>query len=174
MKTNWLNWKNNLVLVLLTSLSLASNAQSISEKLGGVATSFTIKSDTTLLNQERQIILQRGVAHSYADYESSLEGYTYGYGYGYGYQSYHIEFVSTEKIQELENRKRRKNSSYTYYLIFINKDSNRVHTQTIYEKDVKMIAGESGKETVYAYSINLADIPLILLDSVTEINIVKY
>ena len=107
MKTIQFNWKNKLTIILFTFLSVSLNGQSISQKLGGIITNFTIKSESILLNNEKQILIKRGVSSYGIDYEPA-QNFSYGYAYGYGYQSYHIEFVSENRIKK---RKKQENLS---------------------------------------------------------------
>ncbi len=171
MKTIQFNRRNKLTIILFTLLSVSLNAQTISQKLGGISTNFTIKSKSVLLNNEKQILIKRGVSSYGIDYEPS-QNFSYGYAYGYGYQSYHIEFVSENRIQE---KKITNKSKVTYYqLILGDITGNNLQNTYVSDSDVKLWIGAKEGKMVYTYSINLVNIPIILLDDISEINIVKF
>lgn len=159
-----------LFLAFLIAFPFIIQGQSITEKMGGVITNFTIKSDTIIINQDRQLLIKRGVY----DYESEPRDLTeWNYNYGYGYQSYHLEFTSTKKIQLPLIQGRRKRGEKCYKLSLIN--NSGVSYQNIYLKwsDVRFIEGQKGSKKHYAYSINLCAVPLIELDDLAEFNIVE-
>jgi hypothetical protein len=170
MKTIQFNWKNKLTIILFTFLSVSLNGQSISQKLGGIITNFTIKSESILLNNEKQILIKRGVSSYGIDYEPA-QNFSYGYAYGYGYQSYHIEFVSENRIQEKKGKNKK---IYPYYeCSLIDASGNKIQKAFIPEGDIKLWLGKKENNDFYTYSINLINIPIVSLDDISEINIVK-
>lgn len=145
-------------LLLLAGIPFQSIGQTLLEKLGGVKTDFILTSDTVVLEVFDQVIIQRGnVVHG-----SINDG-----GYGYGNQNYFLEFITREKIQKIKTNGP-KNDFYRMELI--DKNGNILGRIYPFLHHVKVI---SNKETplLYTHAINLSEVPLILLDKTTRINI---
>ena len=149
-------------LFLLLPFFLAG--QTISEQIGGVITKFVIKSDALLLNSDKQILIEKGIKNfSYSSCD--------GFGYGYGYQGLHLEFVSNEEIQLQYRKKKGLFGKRNFYYLFLKDGSGDIYKEIFLgNSNVQRISSD---QLSYAYSINLDDIPLILLDDLVEINIIK-
>jgi hypothetical protein len=153
--------KSHLLIVMLFAFIgvSQSNAQSLTEKLGGTRTDFIITSDTAVFEVFDQILIKRG---------KSKVGTVYDGGYGYGYQTYHLEFISRDKIKKIRKRGE-KNDFHVMELI----DQNGGVIAKIYPRleDVIMVSNRE-KPFLYTYMINLEEVPLILLEKTKRINIV--
>jgi len=161
-----------LLFIFLIFLSGVIHGQLVTEKIGGISTSFIVKSDSILLNNTKQLLIKRG-AYDHSKYTSTGENQSFGYGYGYGYESYHIEFTSSQKIHTAKFSKKRKRKKI-YFKLSLIEDSGINYTNIkIRSSEVKLIMGKKGNEIYYTYSINLNCIPLINLDNIVEFNIVR-
>jgi hypothetical protein len=85
----------------------------------------------------------------------------YGYGYGYGLQTLRLEVMSHTKLAT-DNRKRR----YYYRIVFFDKDGIMLSSLDIARSDLTIVEGD-----INVYSINLQNIPMILLDHTTSMDI---
>lgn len=160
-----------LSIIMLTCLPLLLIGQSISERAGGVTTNFIITSDSILLNDTQQILIKRG-KYEYSTYTSSLSDS--GYGYGYGYQSFHIEFTSNKEISTVIQSKRRKSRRRVHFSLRFTDNSGRVYENVeINESEINSLIGTKDSDKAYYYSINLASVPLLVLNEVSEINIIR-
>ncbi|MEM9820850.1 MAG: hypothetical protein AAF985_07250 [Bacteroidota bacterium] len=157
--------------MLFLSLPFLLEGQSLAEKIGGVATNFRIKSDSIVLNDSQQLLIKRGV-FDYGIDNSEVPEESYGYAYGYGYQSYHLEFTSPHKISTIVKSKKRRRSAH--YIISLTDGAGRVYQNIkIRPSEVKSFFAVRGKDIIYAYSINLVDVPLIILNDMSVFNIVR-
>ena len=163
----------NKILLFACSLIIMSNlnAQSLTESLGGTKTNFKICSNTVDLKTVNQIIIQ-----------STEKEYSSDYGYGFGYQSFHLEFVSQNKIaatkaEQLENKELLQLASYNsgnkYLMTFYDSNDQVLLTLTIPLSFVDDFTNASMDNRLYFYSIDLIDVPIIVLDKTTKIDILK-
>lgn len=148
-------------MITVNLISFESNAQSLTEKLGGVKTDFVFISDSLEMDIVDQAILKRGVRK----YDSYSDG-----AYGYGFQTFHLEFITTSKIKEIYFNERRKWAHYKIDLIAEN-DSFLYSINKYSSDDVRMVSGE---DSLHAYSIDLYQIPIIILDKTEKIRIEHY
>ena len=158
----------NLILCALLLFPMLIDGQSITEKLGGVITGYTIKSDSILLNHDRQVIIQRGAHHIKSN--NALTGGKFGYGF----QSFYLEFTSNKEFQIHKNSNFLGVLDDPYYSISLIDKSGTIYQDIILSNaDILIHKGKNGDEAFYAYSINLNKIPLVELDSLIEINILR-
>ena len=147
-------------LIIVNLISFESNAQSLTEKLGGVKTDFIFISDSAEMNIVDQAILKRG----FSNYGSYSDG-----AYGYGFQTFYLEFMTTSKIKERYSKNRK---LITHYKIdFLTKNDSLLSSFTLYSSGVIKI---SSRENLQTYSINLYKIPIILLERTKKIRIEHY
>ena len=160
--------KAKVFLFIMFQLSLFNiSAQNLEDVLGGVKTHFQLFSDTTNLNPMNQIIIQRAERKSYGDA-------SFGTGWGYGSQSLHIEFISGKNLAEKKfkyraGRDNKDKLELTFY------DSGNVVLAT-YLMDfslVDLLYNSSSDKSLFFYSIDLIDIPIVLLNKTVKINLTK-
>ena len=161
----------NKILLFASSLIIMSNlnAQSLTESLGATKTNFKICSNTVDLETLNQIVIQ------------SAEQ-IYSSEYGYGYQSFHLEFVSQKKIaatkaEQFENKELLQMASYysgnKYLMTFYDSNDQILLTITVPLSSIDNFTNASMDNRLYFYSIDLIDVPIILLDKTTKIDILK-
>lgn len=151
------------VCILITMMVTVetANAQSLIEKLGGVRTEFVIRSISTDVPVLSQAIVKRGMHRS--NYSTGLEQ---AYGYAYGLQTYYLEFSTNSKIHErYVNKKGRR----TYYEIKLFDNLGKL----ILVKNIgnHMVKVSSNGDDLRTYSVNLKEIPMVLLDQTKKIEI---
>lgn len=149
-------------------------AQTLSEKLGGVTTNFTIISGDDTLSLDKQIIVKRAkykAEKNHQVHETFEGGYGgYGYGLGYGYQSFHLEFTSKAKVNRTTvyngNRKPKWVCSFHCY------DANGKQILEMFVPADRLKQGFSNQEAdSFIYSLNLVGVPIVVLDKTTTIQI---
>lgn len=162
--------KTRTLLFLFIQLSVFSiNAQSLSESLGAVKTNFQIFSDNKDLNVTDQFIIKRAEKKSY-----TRAVYDGGYGYGYGYQSLHLEFVTQETyILEEFDHKFVGNNSDKLELTFYDSNDVALATDVSDFSVVDLMYSLPSEKLRFFYSIDLIDIPVILLDKTVKIDLIK-
>ncbi len=141
-------------------------AQSILEQAGGVITNFILSSDSIVLPIEKQVLIRRAVSEHYFD--RNLDGGMGGFGYGY--QSLHLEFISTRPLV-LHKRLGEKKELYLFKFF---DDNQQLIAQIEFQPEQIKLHKYPAASPKYVYSINLKDIPIILLDQTKEINMAKY
>ena len=146
------------LLFFLTSMPFQLASQTILEKLGAVKTDFIITSDTVVFEVFDQVIIQRG---------NAIHGALNEGGYGYGNQNYFLEFITREKIQKLKTYGP-KNDFYRIELI--DKNGNVLGRIYPYLHHVKVISNRVSP-LLHTHVINLSEVPMVLLDKTTRINI---
>ena len=151
--------------ILLTTLQMfilnILCAQSLSESLGGIKTSFEVFSDTIDLKVNDQMIVLGAEKKTYTGDSG---------GWGYGYQSFHFEFITMKELSVTQANNKNKNN---YRLTF--SDQNKLILATIIVPSysvTKYTNSFIGDNRVF-YSIDLINIPLLILDKSTRINIIK-
>lgn len=131
-------------------------SQTITDQLKVADCDYEIVYETKKLNVIKQIIIKRGSYQSNYNWDSES-----GYGYGFGYESYHLEFVylNNEDIKNTGNitieffdTDGEMLASYNYST-FLNKKSQ-------FPKFTKLKK---------YYSINLCNVPLLILDDTKRI-----
>lgn len=164
--------KNKAVLLILVQLFAANVliAQSLKESLGGVKTNFQIISDAIDLEASNQIIILKA-EKKHDQYADSFSGY----GWGYGYQSFHLEFITNKDLTVKTYKRERGSISRENKLDLKFYDAgNNVIASTIVPFDYVDLLRDTQKEGgPYFYSIDLIDIPVVLLDKTSKIDMVK-
>jgi hypothetical protein len=156
-----------ILLIAILSVVFNSNAQNLKESLGGIKTNFQFFSDTTNLKAIDQIIIQR------AEKKSSSDS-NFGTGWGYGYQSFHIEFITRKHLTVTKFAyKAGRNNNDKLELTFY--DCNNIVLAS-YSADfsiVDLFNNSLSNDSQIFYSIDLIDIPIVLLDKTVKINLTK-
>jgi hypothetical protein len=155
-----------LVLVYMLSINFLG-AQNIKESLGAINTNFKIYSDTVDLKVSDQIIILRAEKQTYSDA-------TFGTGWGYGYQSFHLEFITKKniKVENYQFRAGRDNEN-KLQLIFYDSKNSVLATTSISFDYVDLYNNSSIIDSPFFYSIDLIDIPVVLLDKTAKIGMIK-
>lgn len=166
------HWLSICLFLFLTSNGLL--AQTLSEKLGGIATDFIIVSGNDTLDIDKQLIIKRAKYkaekdHSFHEtYEGGYGGY--GYGLGYGYQSLHLEFTSKVKINRTDIYNGNRNS--TWYCTFHCYDKDGKQILEMFIPAGRLKQGFSNKSaSSFIYSLNLVGIPIVVLDNTATIHL---
>ncbi len=142
-------------------------AQNLGQSLGGVKTNFQFFSDTINLNVTDQIIVQRAEKKTYSDVN-------FGTGWGYGYQSIHLEFTTRKDLAvKYFEFKAGGNNGDRIEMSFYDINNILLATYTNDFTIVDLFNNPLIKDSLYFYSIDLINIPIILLDNTTKINLVK-
>jgi hypothetical protein len=158
-------------IILLISLHIFSaniiGAQNLEESLGGTKTNFQIYSDTVNLKVSDQIIIKRAEKQTYSDSN-------FGTGWGYGYQSFHLEFITNKNIK-IENYKYKagRDNETKLELIFYDSNNRILATSSLPYYYVDLYNNPSITDSVFFYSIDLIDIPIVLLDKTAKIGMIK-
>ena len=160
--------KAKLFLLIMFQLSLFNiSAQNLENSLGGVKTNFQLFSDTTNLNPTNQIIIRRADKKSAGDV-------SFGTGWGYGYQSFHFEFISNKNIIEKKYMyKAGRDNDDKLELTFYNSDNVVLATYLLDYSYVDLLYNSSSDRSQYFYSIDLINIPIVLLNETVKINLIK-
>jgi hypothetical protein len=155
----------NKAILLITIQLIVFNmleAQNIRESLGGIKTNFQIFSDTIDLKVSDLTIILRAE-------KKTFEDAAFGTGWGYGYQSYHLEFITKEniKVKNYPFRTGRDNGN-KLELIFYDSD-NKLASISIPFDYVDIFNNSSIINSPFFYSIDLIDVPIVLLDKTVKI-----
>lgn len=150
------------IIIQLIVLNLYS--QSLTESLGGINTNFQFYSDTVKLEVADQSIILR--AESLRDTHISSNG---GAGWGYGYQSYHLEFITKDELSvKTFPHKRFRNNNDRLKLIFYDSNNNSLASYLLFFDSNCLY-----NDDLYFYSMDLIEIPLILLDRTVKIELLR-
>lgn len=156
-----------LLFVIIQLSAIGIHAQNLEEALGGVKTNFKLLSGTRDLNPADQIIIQRAERKSYSDA-------AYGIGWGYGYQSFHLEFVTSENLVEEKFKfKTGRDNEDKLTLTFYDSEHVVHATLQLNYSEVDLLYNEESGRSQYFYSIDLINIPIVLLNKTAEINLIK-
>ena len=147
-----------IIVVLLISVNTVAFGQSLTEQLGGIRTDFTIYFQSKKIDVVDQLVIRRGLSKYNYEEEPIME---YAYGYGYGLQTLRLEVMYRTNLVT-DDRKRR----YYYRIVFFDKDGSILGSLDIARSDLIIVKGD-----VNVYSINLQDIPMVLLDHTTSMDI---
>lgn len=127
------------------------HAQNLIEQLGGVRTNFKFHCGMVDLEVKSQCIIKR--AESGYGYTSLSD-----HVYGYGYESFHLEFETTVESDL--------NKTWEYGIItFYDANDNILSTKSLWSRVLR-----SGKNPWF-YSVRLIDIPILILDNTSRIEI---
>lgn len=163
--------KSKVALLILVQLFVANVliAQSLKESLGGVKTSFHIFSDAIDLEASNQIIIIKA-EKKHDQYADSFSGY----GWGYGYQSFHLEFITNKDLTvKTYKRERGFSRENKLDLTFYDAENNVIASTTVPFDYVDLLRDTQKEGGPYFYSIDLIDIPVVLLDKTSKIDMVK-
>lgn len=159
--------------IFLLSFSLSYSpslfGQTITEDMGAVKTDYLITSEDLNLELIDQIIIKRGEGTFYTGSEAVGEGGA-GYGYGIGKETFHLELMSLNPVRERQTKNRW--HSGMFLLQFYNTQNQLICNVMVPAKDV-ILTSEKENPLFYLYSINLARVPLVVLDHTNRINIVN-
>jgi hypothetical protein len=139
-------------------------AQSISESLGGIKTNFEIFSINTDLEVAEQVIVLAAERQSYI---STIDAA----GWGLGYQSFHFEFSTQKEIKEIDGDK---NNKYKYRLTLIDHENVILLALDLPKISVKKYHNPDITNSLFFYSIDLIDIPLLVLDKTKRIDLYRF
>jgi hypothetical protein len=161
---------NHRTILLITVYIFSVNilgAQNLKESLGGTKTNFQIYSDTVDLKVSDQIIILRAEKQTYSDSN-------FGTGWGYGYQSFHLEFITKKNIK-IENYKYKtgRDNGNKLELIFYDSNNSVLATSSFPYDYVDLYNNSSIIDSPFFYSIDLIDIPIVLLDKTAKIGMIK-
>jgi hypothetical protein len=157
--------KKNVILFIAINL-FAINllvAQSLSESLGSTKTNFQIVSDSTDLMVSDQIILLRAEKKTYSDNYS---------GWGYGYREFHLEFTSKKSIVERYATSR--SEKHQIKLTFYDSKGNLLTNITLPAEFLNQYTNSATDNTLFFYSLDLIDVPIVVLDKTKKLDITKY
>ena len=152
------------VLALQLSVLLTLSAQSISESLGGIKTNFELSSVNTALEVTDQIIVLTAERLSYINAVGEA-------GWGYGYQSFHFEFITQKEIKEIQGDR---NNRFKYRLTLIDHENVILFTTNLPNNSVKKYHNPDIADSKFFYSIDLIDIPVLLLDKTKRIDLYRF
>jgi hypothetical protein len=121
---------------------------SLTEKLGGLKANFSILYNGEMLNTDAPILVH------YPIYQHDQE--LYKGGYGYAYQALHLEFLSFKNIE-----------SKKYTFEFFDK-TNTLQWKIPYYPIIK--THQNIDKTKFLHSINIENIPILVLENTSKIN----
>lgn len=157
--------KKNVILFIAINL-FAINllmAQSLSESLGSTKTNFQIVSDSTDLMVSDQIIILRAEKKTYSDIYA---------GWGYGYREFHLEFTAKKSIVERNATSR--SDKHQIKLTFYDSKGNLLTNITLPAEFLNQYTNSATENTLFFYSLDLIDVPIVVLDKTKKLDIVKY
>lgn len=156
--------KTKVVLFIVFQLLFINilGAQSLKESLGGVKTNFQIYSDTVDLKASDQIIISRAEVRTYSE------------GVSVAYQSYHLEFITKKDlIVDLLKYRTSIDKVSKLELSFYDLKNRRLTTIEIPSEYVNVFSNITNQDNQNFYSIDLIDLPIMLLDKTTKINMIR-
>ncbi len=155
-----------LMIFICLFFSNQSYCQSLLEKTGGIKTNFAFTSNDKNVTILSQGIIQRGVY----DYSKS-EFINVSYGYGYGLQNYFLEISTTSPFTTNYRPKEEGKKKGKYYRVkLLDKNGETLVISRFYTSKVRKVDNEN---KLITYSFNLKNIPMILLDQTSTINLEK-
>ncbi|WP_027585631.1 hypothetical protein [Prolixibacter bellariivorans] len=157
------------ILIIAIQLSVLSTlyAQSLSEQIGGIKTHFQLYSLTTNLDASEQMLVLRAETKHYSDE-------TYAAGWGFGYRSYHLEFITQKELNDQRLPYSIGKARYTRLkLTFYNANKDILASFMIPFERVDRQSNPSAKGGPFFYSIDLINIPLVLLGQTAAIDMVE-
>jgi hypothetical protein len=157
------------ITIITLVLSFVSTSQTLVEEMGGIDSNFEFYSNGKKLDVQKQILIERSTAKaSYSEVENE------SYGYGYAYVDWRIEFVSSNMIIS-RNKEKPENIWHRgrYELRLKNDSGGILLTQYLHQNMVNEWSGNTGEAAVYTYSINLHGLPVVILNNVAVVEIVR-
>ena len=167
--------KKAIVYFILVFITKVSFSQSITDLAGGVRTEFEITSLGKPLGVTDQCIIRRAEQISGSNSYSSGDGVGYGM-YGMGYESFHLEFMAKESVQSvklyLTGDTFKKYPKYDFYeLVFRGSDNVEIFRTFIKPWRINIHSDRHGVIDGYLYSIDMKDIPLVIFNHTSKIDI---
>ena len=163
--------KHHLTIIFVISLFIFPGqnifAQSLVEKVGGVETDFKIYNDTEEMPVIAQVIIKRGYLKKHSIVKTGFEN-SYGYAYAYGLETFRLEFITTMPLKVPEKIKFKKVKRKYYYIKLTDSDSNII---AIVKTDYDHVSSVTNNNGLYTYSVNLKNVPIILLDKSKRIDL---
>lgn len=157
-----------LFLLLFTVSTSFSFSQNISEDIGGVSCTFSIVSDGIDLEVKKQLMIMRAERRTEV---SSLDNSSYGLGLGYS--EWHLEFTAEK---EITYRKKESDENIAHrgkYCIQLIDSDKTILIKTYVTADcLKQWNGGTKEDPIFTYSLDLLDLPLLLMDDVAFFDIV--
>jgi hypothetical protein len=156
----------NITVIIILSLLFSNNtkAQSLIEQSNRIYTSFKITSSGIKLPVQSQALVKR--AYTKYRYNYSLDS---GAAYGFAVEIWKLEFSTKSGISEIEGPKIGRKKEYYQFSLY-NYWGKPLLKQQLDLADVEQV---NNGESLITYSINLKNVPLILLDDTNEIRIEK-
>ena len=156
-------------------IAKVSFAQSLTDLAGAIKTEFEITSLDKSLGVTDQCIIRRAEQVSGSDSYSYGDGVGYGM-YGLGYESYHLEFMASEPVQStkisLPGESFKKYPKYDFYeLVFRGPDNEDIFRTFIKLQNLNIHHDRFGVIDGYFYSLDLKDIPLVIFNKTSRIDI---
>lgn len=143
----------------LFTLTANAQAQSLTEKLNGIETSFKVNWQVKNLKITDQGIYKRGLSRSYTDGGPVLE---YGMGYGYGVEVFRLEFITNDEVEMISKRKQ------FYQLTLVDLQSTVLLKMNIDAREIEVFTNGLDMNII---SISLQSVPLIVLNKTEYINV---
>ncbi|MEO0341664.1 MAG: hypothetical protein AAF242_20955 [Bacteroidota bacterium] len=149
-----------LIPLILLGMPSLTKAQAITPALEGHRPAFRISTDSMEMTVVDQLLIKRAVRDYFFD--RILDA-----AYGMAYESWHLEFITRQPIL-LRNLKGKKESFIRIELY--NRREECIGRFDLVPDRLQSTKSVSGQKTM-TYSVNLIDIPLILLDRTKRVDI---
>jgi hypothetical protein len=154
-----------ITILFLTSWNFA---QTMNENLGAVSCEFTFLTIGDTMNTTKQHLILRTEKKS--EYTGNHHG---SYGSGLAYSEWYLEFISTTSIRDRQKYiKEKLRCRRKYYVVFRDVNSAILLTNYVKKDAIKNWIGGSIGEPVNIYSLDLLNIPLVILEDVKFIDVV--
>ncbi len=159
--------KGFLLIAIYLLVINTAGAQNLKEALGGIKANFQIYSDSVNLDVNDEIIVLKAARKFFSDCQC-------GTGYGYGYQSYHLEFI-TKKQLATKNTKYLIGRDNTDKIELKFYDANNVllASPTFPFTIIDLYNNAAVKNSLFFFSIDLIDIPIVLLNKTSKIDLIR-
>jgi hypothetical protein len=152
------------VLAIVFLLSTPSFAQSLSQQLGAITTSFEFTSNNEPLEVRTQQIVKRSgrFVHGSGDGSSAS-----------GYETYRLELEVQNDIPFL--RSRLLDGNQGFHFNFYSSNGEHLGFRRLSDNEVlRFRKDDQWTSQVFVYSFDLYSIPLIILDKTSRIEILRY
>lgn len=167
-KTKNLIMKSILAILLVFS-SFSLFAQTVGDDLGTVSCEFDIHSGSNELDIRKKVLVRRATTEGVSsNYENQ------SYAYGYAYSEWHLEFISNTPIG---SRKKASEEDYLkrgkYCIQLLNLNGDVLMKTYLIKDDLRSWEGAIDDKPIYTYSLDLINIPLVIIDDVDALNIIQ-
>lgn len=173
--------KHFITLLLFSLLAISINAQSIADQMGAIKTDFNITSLNENLGITDQCLISRPESHlgKEVDISSAFDVIDYSY-FTSNYESYHLDFISNKPIRRSDLFLTK--IIYDKYpikegvqLTFLDKEGNTILRCFLANDRLKLTRDWLSNEDVpYYYSVDLIDVPELVLDKTSCIDIITF